>query len=85
MEQIPTTYLGLFGALMLGILGLLTWVVKSVLGTTKGTQAVLANHFAHDLEALGEIKGHMAAQNELGRLIVDELRKRPLDDSAVKE
>ena len=73
MDPIPTNIEGLAIYLAVGVLGLLTWVIKRVLADQSSLTGTIHNHLKEDQKALGEISTHMAASNEVQRSIHDQL------------
>ncbi|MDR7534691.1 MAG: hypothetical protein QN162_15325 [Armatimonadota bacterium] len=72
--DLPQNLQDLLIVVTMGVLGLLTWVVRAVIRLFAVLNTTLTNHFAHDQEVLQELSRQMAAQTELLRVLLDETR-----------
>lgn len=61
----PSTPFALFASVMMGVLSLLTYLVRNIVKQQVQMNVILSNHFAHDLEVQEKIATHMATMNSL--------------------
>ena len=62
--------------ILVGLLSLLTWLVKSVISSMRQQIVFLQNHMTHDQKALDEIREHMGSQTEINRAVLNALLAR---------
>jgi len=69
----PTNIEALAIYLAVGVLGLLTWIIKRIFSDQKLLYKGLVNHMKEDQGTLNQISAHMASSNEILRALRDRL------------
>lgn len=78
-DVLPRDLQALLIFLVVSLNGVLMFLIRSVVKSLDKINDTLGNHFTEDTKSLKELSGHMAAQTELARLLLEEVRARRED------